>query len=92
MRFEWDENRNDENIARHGLFFEDADAIFDAPLLTEPDTRFDYGETRWVGIGLLGDTIVVVVYTYRGTDTIRIISLRGALTHERNRYEAYLQE
>ena len=36
--------------------------------------------------------VVVVVYTERGEDTIRVISLRKALSDERTQYEQTLQE
>ena len=56
------------------------------------DDRKDYGEDRWIGIGLLRSRFVVVVYTERDEDTIRIISLRKALSHERARYEQALRD
>jgi uncharacterized DUF497 family protein len=89
VRFEWDEEKNSENIRKHELDFADAWEIFDAPMLTNLDTREDYGEARWVGIGFLKNFVVVVVYTERG-DVIRIISLRKALKHERTRFEEAL--
>ena len=91
MKFEWDENKNEENIAKHGLFFEDAPEVFEKPLLALPDTRFRYGEERWIGFGLLSDLIVAVVFVRRG-NAIRIISLRPATYGERNGYKAFLQE
>lgn len=87
MDFEWDEDKNQENIRKHGFDFGDAWEIFEAPLLEDLDTRTDYGEGRWTGIGLLGNRTVVVTFTQRGTDTIRIISLRKALKHERKKFE-----
>lgn len=60
-------------------------------LLVEFDDREDYGEDRWIGIGLLSGRVVVVVYTELEEEIVRIISLRKALTHERRRYEQYLQ-
>jgi uncharacterized DUF497 family protein len=87
MHFEWDEQKNRANISKHELDFADAWEIFVAPMLTALDDREDYGEDRWIGIGLLKSRVVVVVYTERGEDSIRIISLRKALTHERLRYE-----
>ncbi len=54
---------------------------------TALDLREDYGEDRWMGIGFLGNLIVVVIYTYGDEDTIRIISLRKALKHERKKFE-----
>ena len=91
MRFEWDERKNKENILKHKLDFADAWEIFGAPMLTNLDTREDYGEDRWNGIGLLGNRVVVMVFTERGEDTIRIISLRKALKHERKRFEESLR-
>jgi uncharacterized DUF497 family protein len=85
--FEWDEEKNHHNIRKHGFDFSDAWAIFDAPLLEALDTRTYYGEERWSGTGFLGNRIVVVTFTPRGKDTIRIISLRKALKHERSKLE-----
>lgn len=90
MRFEWDEEKNRENIRKHELDFADAGEIFDAPMLTNLDAREDYGEERWVGIGFLKNFVVVVVYTEIG-DVIRIISLRKALKHERTGFEETLR-
>lgn len=56
-------------------------------MLTALDTKEDYGEARWIGMGFLGERIVVVVFAEVNDDTIRIISLRKALKHERIRFE-----
>jgi len=87
MNVEWDEQKNQANLRKHGLSFADAWQIFEAPMLIDVDDRFDYGEDRWIGIGRLQSRIVVVVYTEPSDETIRIISLRKALTHERAIYE-----
>jgi uncharacterized DUF497 family protein len=92
MRFEWDEEKNQTNIQKHGLDFSDAPEIFAAPLLAGIDDREDYGEVRWIAIGLLRSRVVVLLFTERDPDTIRIISLRKALAHERSQYEAYLTD
>ena len=84
MHFEWDEEKNKANIQKHGLDFAEAREIFTAPILVALDDREDYGEDRWIGIGMLKSLIVVVLYTERGEDIIRIISLRKALADERN--------
>jgi uncharacterized DUF497 family protein len=91
MQFEWDSQKNTGNLRKHGLDFSDANQIFAGPILEALDTRADYGEERFVGIGLLQGRVVVVVYTERGEETIRIISLRKALTHEAERYAEYLR-
>jgi uncharacterized DUF497 family protein len=90
--FEWDEEKRRENIDKHGLDFADAYKIFDAPMLTAPDTREDYGEDRWIGIGFLRNFVAVVVYTVRVAETIRIISLRKARKHERTRFEEAIRD
>jgi uncharacterized DUF497 family protein len=92
VNFEWDEGKNRENIRKHGFDFADAWEIFEAPMRTALDTREDYGEDRWNGIGLPGNRIVVVVFIERGEDTIRIISLRKALKHEREKFEEALRD
>lgn len=92
MNFEWDEEKNKENIHKHGFDFADAWEIFEAPMRTALDTKKDYGEGRWIGIGLLGNRVVVVVFTERREDTIRIISLRKALKYERKQFEEALRD
>ncbi len=87
MKFEWNEIKNQINLHQHGYSFQNAHKVFDGPMLIDLDDRFDYGEDRWIGIGRLQLQIVVVVYTEQDDETIRIISLRKALKHERNRYE-----
>jgi uncharacterized DUF497 family protein len=85
--FEWDEHKNSQNIRKHGLDFADAWEIFAGPLFPELDLRSDYGEDRWTIIGLLGDRVVVVTFTFGTNEVIRIISLRKALRHERKKLE-----
>jgi uncharacterized DUF497 family protein len=92
MQFEWDDAKNQINIRKHGLDFADAWEIFTMPMLIAPDDREDYGEDRWIGIGLLRSNVVVVVYVERNQDVIRIISLRKALSHERIEYEQILKD
>ncbi len=91
VEFEWDEDKNESNIEKHGFDFEDASEVFDSPMLVALDTRPDYGEDRWIGLGLLEHRVVVVVYTYRDSDKIRVISMRKALQHERFQYEEFLR-
>lgn len=87
MNFEWDEEKSQENLRKHGFSFDEVWQIFETPILDELDQRTYYGEERWNGIGLLSNRIVVITYTFRGDDTIRIISLRKALKHEREKFE-----
>jgi uncharacterized protein len=91
MKFEWDERKNEVNIDKHGFDFSDAYRIFDLPMAVELDPRDDYGEDRWIGTGLLDGRVVIVIYTEPDGNTVRIISLRKALSYERKNYEQYLK-
>ena len=79
--FTWDETKRKANLAKHGIDFRDAASIFDGPLVTAEDTREDYGELRYVALGLLQGIVVSLVYAERD-DQVRIISIRKALKHE----------
>jgi len=92
VRFEWDEQKRQANIGKHGFDFRDAWKVFELPMLVALDDRQDYGEERWIGIGMLNTRVVVIVFTERGEDTIRIISMIKATTHERIRYEQLLRD
>ena len=87
--FEWDENKNRANKAKHGIPFESVTSCFDGPMLVNADTRFEYGEARWLAIALLAAVPVVIAYTER-KGRIRIISARKANRHERKIFETHL--
>jgi uncharacterized DUF497 family protein len=87
MRFVWDENKNLINIQVHGIDFCDVWMVFEYPMLTKVDTRKNYKEERLVGLGQLYDAIIVVVFTYREKDLIRVISIRRANRNERKVYQ-----
>ena len=92
MHFEWDDHKNAINIRKHKIDFADVPAVFDGPLLVAYDGRRDYGEDRWVGIGTLrGTIVVVVVFVEYGGDRIRIISARKANRYEQRKYREYLR-
>ena len=90
--FEWDEEKNLVNIAKHGFDFADAEELFRGPLLVNPDLREEYGEERWIGIGVIRGRAAVVVFTGRGVRKIRIISLRKATHRERTHYEKAIED
>jgi uncharacterized protein len=86
MGFEWDESKCRANVKKHGLDFQDVMPAFDFPMLTVLDTRADYDEDRWIGIGQVRSIVVVIAFTERGTNTIRIISARKATKYETEAY------
>ena len=85
--FEWDEAKREKNIEKHKIDFLDAVKIFDneEALFTFQDTRQDWGEIRFVTIGLLNGIEIAVVHTPRNNRR-RIISVRRARTEERAKY------
>ena len=83
MRFEWDERKDAANLARHGISFADAVAVFDGPVLRRRDDRRDYGEDRFIACGVAAGRILVVVHTVRGEERVRIIPARRAKGRER---------
>lgn len=85
FKFEWDDAKRASNLRKHGIDFPSATAVWSAPMVTELDDRFDYGEDRYQTLGLLDGRVVVVAHA-ETDQVIRIISMRYALKHEEARY------
>jgi uncharacterized DUF497 family protein len=92
MNFEWDEAKNRANIRKHALHFREAEAMFQGFLLVRRDPQEDYGEERWIGIGMIQGRCAFAAFALRPNDTIRIISLRKADHEERKEYENALKD
>ena len=84
--WDWDETKRQANLAKHGVEFALADGLDIASAISEPDTRHDYGEPRFVVTGTIGGRLHIMVYTPRG-NRFRIISLRKANSREEARWE-----
>jgi hypothetical protein len=86
LRVEWDEDKATSNLKKHGVAFQLATRVFHDPARLERfDDREDYGEDRFLTIGLVGDVELAISYTIRH-NTIRIISARQAERHEQRNY------
>ena len=81
MRFIWHEPKRQANLKKHGVDFIDSERVFAGPTFTFEDDREDYGEQRWVTLGLLGMKVIVIVHT-ETEDEIRVISMREATNDE----------
>jgi uncharacterized DUF497 family protein len=96
VRWEWDRKKSEANLRERGFDFAFASLIFDGPTLVAEDTRRDYGERRFVAIGLADELHLTVVFTDRagrgGTITRRIVSARRSNRRERRRYDHALIE
>ena len=90
--YEWDERKNQANLEKHGISFENAMRIFDGLVLKNQDERFEYHEVRFRAIGLIEDVALVVIYTLREEETVRIISARLANKKERETYYAAVRK
>ena len=87
MDFQWDETKRRANLRKHGLDFDDARRVFDDFYVEILDDREDYGEDRYIAVGLLVNNVVVVVYAPReNADVVRIISMRNATSVEERHY------
>jgi uncharacterized DUF497 family protein len=81
MRFSWSEAKRQSNLTDHGLDFVDAPGVFEGVTYTFEDDRFDYGERRFMTLGLLDGMVVSIVHT-ESPHHIRIISFRKATKRE----------
>lgn len=86
MKYEWDENKRQSNLEKHGLDFNDAHLVYESPCkLTLPGKT--KAEPRLHDLAEIEDAVVVLscIYTLRGK-TVRIISFRQASATERKLY------
>ncbi len=89
MEFEWDPEKAEEYLRKHGVAFTEAMTVFGDPLeVTIPDPDHSEGEFRSLSLGRSeADRLLVVSYTERGS-RVRIISAREATPKERRAYES----
>lgn len=92
MKFEWDTNKNETNIKKHGIDFIEASSVFyddNAILFDDPDHSIE--EERFLLIGTSNTSkVITVCHCFRGSDdVIRIISARKAAKSEIDFYVMY---
>ena len=92
ISFEWDDEKNLNNKAKHGVSFEEATTVFyDEDALLEYDAEHSNGEDRFRLLGYSSKSnLLIVVHCVRKEDVIRIISSRHATRQERINYERSL--
>jgi uncharacterized DUF497 family protein len=88
MEFEWDQEKAQSNLVKHGVSFEEAQTVFDDPLYVDfYDPDHSENENRYIIIGMSSvGNILLVSYTERG-DIIRIISARQVTKQELKAYQ-----
>lgn len=87
----WDRMKNDANVRKHGVSFEEASTLFtlDGDYLELFDDMHSDEEDRFLAIGPIAQGVVVVAYTESEEDVIRIISARRASRREVELYRRY---
>lgn len=86
MELSYDPEKNQANIAKHGVSFEQVHEIEWKDAVILADDRRDYGEERYTVYAMLGGRLHVLVFTPRG-EMLRPISFRKANAQERRRYD-----
>ena len=84
--YTYDSAKAAANLAKHKVSFAEAELFDWETALVVEDDRMDYGERRYVSIGLIRGRAHVMVFTRRDT-AVRLISLRKANRRESRRYE-----
>ena len=87
MKIEFDPAKDGINQAKHGVSLQAANGFDWDTALEREDDRFDYGEVRFVAIGLIEARLHVMAFAEGSDDdAVRIISLRPAEKHETRYY------
>jgi uncharacterized protein len=86
--FEWDDAKAAKNLLKHGITFDQAISAFRDTFAVEyPDDRMDYGEDRFIHIGMAAGQLLTVAFTERA-DSTRIISARRSTKYEEELYHS----
>jgi uncharacterized protein len=93
IRYEWDLAKREQNLAKHGLAFEDACQVFENALKWDfPSARAGEEERRIAtAFNPAAQSVCILVYVVRA-DSVRCISYRRASAREREEYDEYLKE
>ena len=88
MQYEWDPAKAEANLAAHGVGFAEAVTVLEDDFALTREDPDSAGEQRFITLGMSSfANLLVVVYTYREPDVIRIISVWRANRGQRLRYE-----
>ena len=88
MKLIFDNAKDAANLSKHGLSLSDAEKLEWEDALIWQDTRRDYGETRMIALGAIGERLYCVVYVDR-EEVRRITSLRKANNKEKILYVSH---
>lgn len=93
MRFAWDPKKDEANRRKHGIGFDEAKELLESgsDYLEIFDEAHAHAEDRFIAIGPIRAGIVVVVWTERIDETIRVISARWATPRERELLRKFME-
>jgi len=86
MKIEYDQQKNNQNIAKHGISFDRVMELDFYSYIVSEDRRLDYGEVRFISYAFLQERLYCLIFTQRNGN-IRPISFRKANGRERKEYE-----
>jgi uncharacterized DUF497 family protein len=93
VQVEWDEAKNLSNQRKHGVSFEEASELFVSGVdyLEIFDVEHSGVDDRFIALGPIRRGLILIIWTERHEETIRIISARWATKNEQRLYESYLR-
>ncbi|HUR80121.1 MAG TPA: BrnT family toxin [Thermoanaerobaculia bacterium] len=93
MKIEWDDAKDRANQRKHGIGFQESSELFESGVayLEIFDDEHSVTEDRFIALGPLRRGMVLVIWTQRDDDTIRIVSARRATKREHAMYLAYVE-
>ncbi|HEV7768800.1 MAG TPA: BrnT family toxin [Thermoanaerobaculia bacterium] len=89
----WDYAKNVANQRKHGVTFEEASELFQSGVdyLEIFDDEHSVAEDRFIAIGPIRCGLVLVIWTERDEETVRILSARWATKNEQTLYNDYAE-
>ncbi len=92
--FEWDDRKNLINEQKHGVSFEEARGLFESKVdyLEIFDSEHSEFEDRFIAIGPIVRGLIVIIYTEKEGEIIRIIGARRANKNEQSLYRSYMDQ
>jgi len=93
--FSWSNDKNRENIKKHGISFQEAIPVFLDPylIIRYDEVHSTLEETRWKGIGVLGnDLLLAIVFSEGKENVVRLISAREASKKEKEDYRENIHQ
>lgn len=88
ITFEWDDEKSEANLEKHGVSFDEASTVFYDPHAIVVDDEHSFDEDRFIIVGLSATArVLTVCHCYRElNELIRIISARKATKNEETEY------